>query len=73
MNRAMAEARAVVQAKLNSLREENRALRDRNLELTGLAQGKSLVPTAFWPSFSVRILMLSYLCSPRGVHVSVTD
>ena len=47
MSRAKAEARAKVQAKLNSLREENRALRDRNLELIGSIRGESAVPTTF--------------------------
>ena len=42
-----ANAHGEVQAELSSLREENLALWDRNLELTGSAQGKSSVPTAF--------------------------
>ena len=47
VGRAAAEARAEVQAELNSLREENRALREQNLELTGSARGKLEFPTAF--------------------------
>ena len=70
---AEASAYRVVQAELSSLREENRALRDQNFELTGSARGKFSVPTAFWPSFFVRILLFSCLCSPRVLRVSVSD
>ena len=38
---AVAETRAESQAELRSLREENRAMREQILELTGLARGKS--------------------------------
>ena len=47
VGRAVAETRVEVQAELNSLREENRALRERNLELTGSARGKLEFPTTF--------------------------
>ena len=40
---AVAEARAESRAELRSLREENRAMQEQILELTGSAQGRSRV------------------------------
>ena len=49
-------AREAVEAELKALREDNRRLRDQNLELIGSARGKALISTAF--SFMSLVIIL---------------
>ena len=60
-------------AEMKLMQEENKKLRDKNLELTGSTRGMCLSLTAFWLPFLYLCLDFIFLCSPRGVHVSVKD
>ena len=54
--KAEIRAREAVEAELKALREDNRRLRDQNLELIGSARGKALIPAAF--SFMSLVIVL---------------
>ena len=61
----MAEARAESHAELRSLREENRAMREQILELTGSARGRSPVRPFVHHPLSVLEALLVF-CVARG-------
>ena len=62
---AMAEACAASHAELRSLREENRAMREQILELTGSSQGRSPVrPFVRHPLSALEALLV--FCAARG-------
>src|SRR5881394_2395513 len=66
---AVVEARAESHAELRSLREENRAMREQILELTGLAQGRSSVrPFVRHPLSGLEDLLV--FCAARGYAAS---
>src|SRR6266540_5344508 len=69
---AVAEARAESHTELKSLREENRALREQNLELIGSARGRSPVrPFVCHPSYVLETLLV--FCAARGHAASQLD
>src|SRR6266540_6983245 len=65
----VAEARAESHAELRSLREENRAMREQILELTGSARGRSLVRPFVRHPLSVLEALLVF-CAARGYAAS---
>src|SRR5438105_12820248 len=69
----VAEAHAESHTELRSLREENRAMREQILELTGLARGKSPSLTVCTSSFVLFRSFIGLLCSSGIRCLSVGD
>ena len=69
-NDAEANARKAVEAELCLLREENRALRDRNLELTGSSRSMSLSFVCLSSFFHYLCLDLVLVCIAREASMS---
>ena len=69
---AVAEARAESHAKLRSLREENRAMREQILELIGSARGRSPVQPFVRHPLSILETLLVF-CAARGHAASQLD
>ena len=65
--KAEISVRRAIKEEIKALQEENRKLRDQNFDLIGSARGKFLAPTTSLSSSFVCLLMLSCLCSPRGI------